>query len=115
MTILAETTDYDSSWKAVLERYFPQFLEFFFPQIHAEIDWQRGWEFLDKELQQVVRDAELGKRLVDKLVKVWRLDGTETFVLIHIEVQGQVDARFAERMFEYHYRLRDRYNLRWSI
>jgi hypothetical protein len=111
MTILAETTDYDASWKAVLERYFPQFLEFFFPQIHAEIDWQRGWEFLDKELQQVVRDAEMGKRLVDKLVKVWRFDGTETFVLIHIEVQGQVDVRFAERMFEYHYRLRDRYNL----
>jgi hypothetical protein len=111
MTTPAENTDYDSSWKAVLERYFPQFLEFFFPQIYAEIDWGRGWEFLDKELQQVVRDADLGKRLVDKLVKVWRKDGTETFVLIHLEVQGQVDLRFAERMFEYHYRLRDRYNL----
>jgi hypothetical protein len=59
----------------------------------------------------VVRDAELGKRLVDKLVKVWRKDGTETFVLIHLKVQGQVDLRFAERMFEYHYRLCDRYNL----
>lgn len=111
MTAPVENTDYDSSWKAILERYFPQFLEFFFPQIYAEIDWERGWEFLDKELQQVVRDAELGKRLVDKLVKVWRKDGTETFVLIHLEVQGQVDLRFAERMFEYHYRLRDRYNL----
>jgi hypothetical protein len=111
MTTPAENTDYDSSWKAVLERYFPQFLEFFFPQIYAEIDWERGWEFLDKELQQVVRDADLGKRLVDKLVKVWRKDGTETFVLIHLEVQGQVDLRFAERMFEYHYRLHDRYHL----
>jgi hypothetical protein len=111
MTAPVENTDYDSSWKAILERYFPQFLEFFFPQIYAEIDWERGWEFLDKELQQVVRDAELGKRLVDKLAKVWRKDGTETFVLIHLEVQGQVDLRFAERMFEYHYRLRDRYHL----
>ncbi len=76
MTILPETSDYDSPWKEALERYFPQFLEFFFPQIHEEIDWSRGWTFLDKELQQVVRDAELGRRLVDKLVKVWKLDGT---------------------------------------
>lgn len=110
MTILPETSDYDSPWKEALERYFPQFLEFFFPQIHAEIDWSRGWTFLDKELQQVVRDAELGRRLVDKLVKVWKLDGTETAILIHIEVQGQRESDFAERMFVYHYRLRDRYN-----
>jgi hypothetical protein len=110
MTILPETSDYDSPWKEALERYFPQFLVFFFPQIHAEIDWSRGWTFLDKELQQVVRDAELGRRLVDKLVKVWKLDGTETAILIHIEVQGQRESDFAERMFVYHYRLRDRYN-----
>jgi hypothetical protein len=81
------------------------------PQIYAEIDWQQSWEFLDKERQQGVRDAELGKRLVDTLGKVWRKDETETFFLIHLEVQGQVDPRFPERMFEYHYRLRDRYNL----
>lgn len=99
MTILPETSDYDSPWKEALERYFPQFLEFFFPQIHAEIDWSRGWTFLDKELQQVVRDADLGRRLVDKLVKVWKLDGTETAILIHIEVQGQRESDFAERMF----------------
>ena len=104
-------TDYDSPWKEALDRYFPQALEFLFPQIHAEIDWERGWEFLDKELQQVVRDAELGRRLVDKLVKVWQQDGSETWVLIHLEIQGKVEASFAERMFVYHYRLRDRYNL----
>ena len=72
MTSFPEPSDYDSPWKEALERYFPQFLAFLFPQIHAEIDWGRGWEFLDKELQQVVRDAELGRRLVDKLVKVWQ-------------------------------------------
>jgi hypothetical protein len=41
----------------------------------------------------VVRDAELGRRLADKLVKVWRRDGEEVWVLIHIEVQGQVEAK----------------------
>lgn len=92
-------TDFDSPWKEALVRYFPAFLQFFFPEAHRDIRWERGYEFLDKELQRVVRDAELGKRLADKLVKVWRRDGEEVWVLIHIEVQGQVEAGFAERMF----------------
>ncbi|WP_299492116.1 transposase [Acaryochloris sp. IP29b_bin.137] len=108
---MPDLSDYDSPWKEALERYFPQALEFLFSLIHTEIDWEQGWEFLDKELQQVVRDAELGRRLVDKLVKVWRQDGSETWVLLHLEVQGSYEANFAERMFVYHYRLRDRYNL----
>jgi len=31
-----------------------------------------------KELQQVVRDAELGRRYADKLAKVYTRDGAET-------------------------------------
>ena len=103
-------TDFDSPWKEALERYLPQFLEFFFPEAHRDIRWEAGYEFLDKELQQVVRDAELGRRLADKLVKVWRRTGEEVWVLIHIEVQGQVDTGFAERMYTYYYRLHDRYH-----
>src|SRR5437660_7743311 len=83
------STDFDSPWKEVLERYVADFLAFFFPQAHAEIDWQRGYTFLDKELQQVARDAALGRRLADKLVQVWRRGGEEAWVLVHIEVQSQ--------------------------
>jgi hypothetical protein len=93
-----------------LERYFAAFMAFFFPKAHAGIAWERGYEFLDKELQQVVRDAELGRRLADKLVKVWRTDGEEAWVLIHIEVQGQPEPDFAKRMYTYNYRLFDRYD-----
>ena len=82
--------DYDSPWKEAVERYFEEFLAFLFPEVHADVNWEMGYEFLDKELQQVVRDAELGRRLVDKLVKVWSQDGEETWVLVHLEVQGQV-------------------------
>jgi hypothetical protein len=71
-----------------------------------------GFEFLDKELQQVVRDAELGRRLADKLVKVWRIGGEEAWVLIHVEVQSQEETNFAERMYVYHYRIYDRYKRR---
>ncbi len=103
-------TDFDSPWKSSIESYFPDFIAFFFPHIQSEIDWSRAPEFLDTELQQVVRDAELGKRLADKLVKVWRVDGSEVWVLIHIEVQNAEERNFADRMFVYNYRLRDRYN-----
>jgi len=101
--------DYDSPWKEILELYFQQFTAFFFPPIHSGIDWSKGYQFLDKELQKVVREAKTGRSLVDKLVKVWRKDGTETWVLVHIEIQGQVDPDFAARMYLYHYRIYDRY------
>ncbi len=107
---MSTTDDYGSPWKDILETYLEDFFAFFFPQIHAEIDWTRREPiFLDKELQKVVRDAELGRRLIDKLVQVWRRDGSEAWVLIHIEVQDQEEADFNQCMFVYSYRLFDRY------
>jgi hypothetical protein len=58
----------------------------------------------------VVREAELGRRYVDKLVKVWTLSGVECWVLIHIEVQTAREVEFPERMYVYNYRVFDRYN-----
>jgi hypothetical protein len=103
--------EFDSPWKEILEAYFPDFLAFFFPTIHGEVDWSRGYNFLDQELTQVTKDAETGKRLADKLVKVWKLTGEETWVLAHIEIQSQESSDFNERMFIYYYRLRDKYKI----
>jgi hypothetical protein len=101
---------YDSPWKEVLENYTQEFTAFFFPDAHDDIDWGRGYEFLDKELQQVTRDAVLGQRQADKLVKVWRQGGDEAWVLMHIEIQSQGETGFAERMYGYNHRLYDRYH-----
>lgn len=92
-----------------MECYFEAFMAFFFPQAHVDIDWSKGYEFCDKELQQVVRDAELGRRFVDKLVKLWRKNGDEAWLMVHIEIQSQEEGQFAQRMFVYNYRLYDRY------
>jgi hypothetical protein len=100
---------YDSPWKETIERHFADFLEFFFPAAHADIDWSKPVFFLDQELRAVVRDAELGSRFVDKLVQLTRRDGQPERVYVHLEVQGTEQAAFAERMFVYHYRLYDRY------
>jgi hypothetical protein len=61
-------------------------------------------------LQQIARDAESGKRYVDKLVRVWREDDQEAWVLVHIEIQSQVDAGFSKRMYTYNYRIFDKYD-----
>ena len=94
-------SDFDNPWKDVLEHFFGQFLAFFFPEAHAAIDWSRNYQSLDKELQQIVSESELGLRLADKLFKVWLKDGQEAWILIHVEIQNQRDPAFAERMFVY--------------
>jgi hypothetical protein len=107
-----ETDDYDSPWKEAIETYFREFVEFFFPHAAREIDWARGWEFLDQELRQVLREAEAQRRVVDKLARVWLAGGAEAWVLAHVEVQSQREGEFERRMFTCNYRLFDRYQRR---
>ncbi|MGH9844237.1 MAG: hypothetical protein ACREEM_36395 [Blastocatellia bacterium] len=103
--------DYDSPWKEVIERFFEPFMAFYFPRAHRQIAWDKPFEFLDKELQKITRDAEQGRRTVDKLVRVHLKSGDQMWVLIHIEVQSQRDPTFQKRVFVCHYRLFDRHDL----
>jgi hypothetical protein len=105
-----EQADFDSPWKDILESYFAEFMAFFFPQAYVDIDWSRKHESLDTELQQIVQDSELGKRMVDKLVNVCLKNGEESWILIHIEIQSQRETNFAKRMYVYNYRIFDRYD-----
>jgi hypothetical protein len=109
MTSERERVDNDSPWKEILEAYFPQAMEFFFPQTAALINWERPHEFLDKEFQQIARNAEQGRRYADKLVKVWQIQGEEIWLLIHVEIQAKPEDSFAERMFSYNLRIFDRF------
>ena len=67
----------DSLWKEAIEKYFKEFLFLFFPQIGEDIDFGKGYEFLNKELEKIVRGAKTGKRHADVLVKVYLKDGKE--------------------------------------
>ncbi|MGF1674362.1 MAG: DUF4351 domain-containing protein [Rivularia sp. (in: cyanobacteria)] len=101
--------DNDSPWKEILEAYFPQAMQFFFPQTAALINWQRPHEFLDKEFQQIDRDAAQGRRYTDKLVRVWQLNGEEIWLLIHVEIQAESEDEFKKRMFLYNLRIFDKF------
>jgi hypothetical protein len=101
--------DLDSPWKNILRAYFPQAIAFFFPQTDALIDWSKPYEFLDKEFQQVLQDAELDRRYADQLVKVWLKGGKQIWLLLHLEVQSQSETGFEERMFTYNIRIFDQF------
>jgi Putative transposase, YhgA-like len=88
-------------------------LALFFPQVHAAIDWSKGFESLDKELHQIARAARSPKVLADKLFKVRCLNGEEAWLLIHIEVQGEPEQDFPLRMFRYNTRAFERYQPDW--
>ena len=106
---MSDKDNKDSVWKEAIETYFNDFLEFFFPQIADDIAFDKGYDFLDKELKRILREAKTGKRYADVLVKVYLKDGQERWLLVHIEVQGYYEKKFAEPMYIYNYRIFDRY------
>ena len=99
----------DTLWKGIIENLVDDFIQYFFPEYVKEIDFERGFEFLDTELQKLMPDHSGQNRHADKLIRVWLKDGLEAWFLIHVEVQGYQDSLFAARMFEYMYRIRDKY------
>jgi len=98
----------DTLWKALIEELVEDFLYFFFPTYMDQIDLGRGVVFLDKDLEQIMPEADTRRRHADKLFKVWLNDGEEHWFLVHVEVQGYPDTDFAFRMFQYYYRILDR-------
>ena len=61
---------------------------------------------MDKELQQLIPDVETQTTCVDLLVKVWLNDGSESWLLLHVEVQNQQRPNFSVRVYDYHHDLR---------
>jgi predicted transposase YdaD len=109
----------DTLWKSILEDIFEDFLRFFYPDADDIFDFEKGFDFLDKELEELFpQTEEKNVRYVDKLVRVWLKNGREEWILIHVEVQGNGDKTFAKRMYIYRYRIQDRYDrpvVAWAI
>ncbi|GAA4178906.1 hypothetical protein [Sphingobacterium ginsenosidimutans] len=113
MTKFSNRTD-DLLWKSILEQTFIHFLRFFFVKANDIFDLSRPFDYLDKEFESLFPPEPNGKgvRFVDKLVKVYLKDGSEKFVLCHIEVQSRKGkGDLAERMFRYFYKIFDKYQV----
>ncbi|TAE71715.1 MAG: hypothetical protein EAZ85_10245, partial [Bacteroidetes bacterium] len=98
----------DLLWKGIIENLFEDFLYYFFPDwAKKEVDFSKPFEFLDKELDKIYTTTKENVKNADKLVKVFLKNGTEKYILLHIEVQGYKDDEFSKRMFTTFYRLFD--------
>lgn len=89
----------------MLTHAFHAFMAFYFNELCTQIDWSRRPRFLDKELAQAGFGDSPAGRVADKLVAVYLRDGSEHWVLVHIEVQSQHDDGLARRVFAYNYRI----------
>ena len=101
----------DSPLKEAVEIWFEPWMRVCFSAAAAQIDWTRGFIFLDKELQELMRDSASGLRVVDKLAQVWLLSGKEEKIYLHLELQGWRERGFEERMYLYKIRLQERLGL----
>ncbi|MBU6359539.1 MAG: hypothetical protein KGS46_05890 [Chloroflexi bacterium] len=52
------STDYDSPWKDFLQQHLHWVFDLLFPKASVQIDWGRGFEFLEQELRQILPENE---------------------------------------------------------
>lgn len=104
---------HDVLLKAAFEEWFADFLRFMYPEADRLFDFSREFIFMDKELREIIpkRERQKGKRVADLLVKVYLKDGTEKWILLHTEIEGGNEKDLAFRLFQYHYRILDRYRV----
>ena len=102
-----DKTHFDPPWKTITGKHFEKFMAFFFPDAHQDIDWSKGFESKDGELQKILPEQDMEKRIVDKLIRVTLNDGSHNWVYIHVEFQNQHDPGFAKRVYMSHYRISD--------
>lgn len=104
-----DVVNQDGLWKKVIGDLFKDFLLFFAPDLHGEVDFSKIPDFLQQELFKELLDNKKGTNHADQIVKVHLKDGKEKWILVHIEVEGSADADFPKRMFRYFYRIFDKF------
>lgn len=98
---MEQCIDHDRLFKELLETFFAEFVELFFPEAYEAMDL-KYMKFLQQEIFTDVTRGD--KHRVDILVET-RLKNETGIVVVHVENQAQAQSDFAERMFVYFSRL----------
>jgi len=101
-------TDHDRLFKELLQTFFVEFMQLFFPAACQFIDFKH-LKFLQQEIYTDIVAGE--KHVVDILVET-RLKEEPGLILVHVEPQAYVQKDFNARMFIYFSRLYEKYRLR---
>jgi hypothetical protein len=100
----------DELWKFSLTGLHRFAILFFFgKKIYDEIDWAIEPESLEQEFNDAFTANEPNRRAADKIFRYRCKNGTDRFIIFHIEVQDKKEADFKQRMFEYYNFIRVKY------
>ncbi|MDW8052623.1 MAG: hypothetical protein RMJ83_09125 [Armatimonadota bacterium] len=87
---------FDEAWKYAMRTFFREGLQLLFPAVHDAIEWEHPVEFIDTEFYRLAPKVRAQRRQsADIVAKARFLDGTERFVLIHIEIQAQTRSKLS--------------------
>lgn len=108
ITIQEEKKKYvghDQLFKELINNFFVEFLEVFFPEVHDGIDFE-SIKPLSEELFTDLIEGE--NRWVDIVIEA-KLKGKDTLIIIHVEPQSSYQKDFHQRMYGYFSLLYNKY------
>ncbi len=91
--------EFDGPWKEALTALFRHLLRLYRPAEAAQVDWQRGLDSLETEMQKLLPASQTGVKRIDKLFKAYLHTGEVRYY--HVEVQCWVDSDFEHRVYIY--------------
>lgn len=103
-----ETSDYtkhDLLFKDLIQTFFKEFIDIFFPDVHRHIDYHHT-RMLSEEMHTDLHEG--GTRRLDVVVET-KLKGEDSIIIIHVEPQSYRLPEFNERMFHYYNLLYNKY------
>jgi predicted transposase YdaD len=89
---------HDRLFKELIQNFFQEFMDAFFPDLSADLDYRRV-RFLSQEQFTDFPGGE--QKRVDILAET-KVKGKDTVILIHVEPQSYYEKPFPERMFRYY-------------
>lgn len=98
-------TKHDQLYKELIDTFFEEFLEVFFPDIHNNLNFQQIRP-LSEEVYTSMTDGEA--RRLDIVIEA-KLKETDVVVIVHIEPQSYKQTNFNERMYHYFSMLHNKY------
>ena len=98
-------TGHDQLYKELIQTFFQEFLEAFFPEVHNHLEFH----VIKPMSEEVYTDVIKGEtRRLDVVIES-TLKGTDVVVIVHIEPQSYVQTDFHERMYHYFSLLYNKY------
>lgn len=98
-------TKHDQLYKELINTFFQEFLEAFFPEIHESLDFQQI-KPLSEEVYTNLLDGDV--RWLDIVIET-TLKQTDVMIIVHIEPQSYYQPNFNERMYQYFSLLYNKY------